>query len=375
MSVVARLIKILKSPWLPPQYGKAPYFWMLSFVMLGWKYFYVPFTWVELTLIALSFILFLPVYIYSFWVHDWRAALCIICIGGLGIAWAPYNWGSSSFIIFAATMCARFPDKRHTYLGLSFVVLAVALASYIFRLETMFWVPALLFSVPSTFGAIFSETLFRANAKLERNQEENKHLAALAERERIGRDLHDLLGHTLSVITLKAELAGKLFDRDKVACKKEIADIEQTARQALAEVRAAVLGYRNTGLAHELRNAQNTLSSAQVDFISDLSDGSTENLPPVIENVLALALREAVTNIIRHSQATACEVSLSIQDQTVHFKIADNGPQAAPELIKDLRRGNGLTGMNERVHALGGNLVLSAQKGVSITITLPLAMI
>jgi two-component system sensor histidine kinase DesK len=375
MSFVAPIIKALKSQWLPPQYGKAPYFWMLSFVMLGWKYFYVPFTWVELTLIALSFIFFLPVYLYSFWVHDWRAALCIVFIGSLGIAWAPYNWGSSSFIIFAATMCARFPDKRHTYFGLGGVVLVVALASYVLRLETMFWVPALLFSVPSTFGAIFSETLFRANAKLERNQEENKHLAALAERERIGRDLHDLLGHTLSVITLKAELAGKLFDRDNVACKKEIADIEQTARQALAEVRAAVLGYRNTGLAHELRNAQNTLSSAQVDFISDLIDGSIENLPPAIENVLALALREAVTNIIRHSQATVCEVSLGIQDQNVHFKIADNGSQAALETMKDLRRGNGLTGMNERVHALGGNLELSAQNGVSISITLPLTII
>ncbi len=355
-------------PWIPARYGKAPYFWLLSFVIFGWKYIYVAPTARELWMIAASILVFLPIYIYSFWVHDWRAAICIFFICGMGLGWADHNYGGSSFIIFAATMCSRFYDKRHAYFALAMVLLMVALASFIWKLQSFFWVPALVFSVPSAVGAIIGERLNRANEKLFRNQEEIEHLAALAERERIARDLHDLLGHTLSVITLKAELARKLFDRDRDACQQEIADIEQTARQALSEVRSAVLGYRDTGLAHELRGAKNTLASAQVELVSDVD---AEALPAAVENIIALALREAVTNIIRHSDATRCQLRLQTRDQQLHFHISDNG-YVDMQSKTALAKGNGLTGMLERVSALGGQFQVSYQQGVTIDIVLPL---
>ncbi len=368
MSFFSPLIRIWNAPWIPARYGKAPYFWLLSFVMFGWRYIYVAPTAGELGLLAVSFLLFLPVYLYSFWVHDWRAALSIAFICMLGIAWAPFNFGSSSFVIFAATMCSRFHRKTHAYLALACVFSAVALASFVLKLETYFWIPALIFSIPSAVGAIIGERLQRANQKLFRKQEEIEHLAALAERERIARDLHDLLGHTLSVITLKAELARKLFDRDKAACQQEIADIESTARQALAEVRSAVLGYRATGLAHELKSALNTLASAQVQVDTSISSAP---LPAALENVLALALREAVTNIIRHSQARFTRICLDTDDKEVRFHISDDGFKANGE-VSPLIRGNGLIGMQERVTALGGTLTMGIQDGVTIDISLPI---
>lgn len=370
MALLKASLALLKRPWIPARYGKAPYFWLLSFMIFGWKYLYLVPASLEMIMMALSFLLFLPIYFYSFWVQGWRVGVSVFVACCLGIAWANFNYGGSCFIIFGTTMCSRFQDKRTAYFAFGLVFAFVALASYVFRLETFFWVPALIFSVPSTIGAIIGETLMRTNETLSRKQEEIQHLAALAERERIGRDLHDLLGHTLSVITLKAELARKLLERDNEACRKEIHDIEHTARHALSEVRSAVLGYRDTGLAHELRNAQSTLASAQVSFSSDVQ---TDALPAAVENIIALALREAVTNILRHSQATACKVTLAQRDNQLLFQISDNGFSHAPEHEQVICKGSGLRGMGERVLALGGTLDIKTTGGVSIAIALPLA--
>lgn len=363
-----KLRSLWAKPWIPSRYGKAPFFWMLSFVIFGWKYLYETPGTFELAMIVLSICLFLPIYLYSFWISGWRAVFCIVVILSLGLGWANYNFGGSSFVIFAATMCSRFQQKRDAYLGLFLVLATAALVSYVMKFPTYFWIPAVIFSIPSAMGAIIGERLGRANEKLFRKQEEIEHLAALAERERIARDLHDLLGHTLSVITLKAELAKKLFDKDSAACKKEIIDIEQTARQALAEVRSAVLGYRDTGLAHELRGAKNTLDSAQVQLESEVD---VVQLPAAIENIIALALREAVTNIIRHSNASACHLSLKLIEQDIHFHISDNGFRDAQK-TPEIEKGNGLTGMSERVRAMGGKMLISIKHGVAIDIQIPL---
>ncbi|MBR7801409.1 sensor histidine kinase [Undibacterium fentianense] len=368
MSVLSQLRQFWVAPWIPARYGKAPLFWLLSFVMFGWKFLYATPSSLEVGMVILSIILFLPVYLYSFWVSDWRAAVCIIFLTCLGLAWARFNFGGSSFIIFAAALCSRFPVPRNAYLALFLVLFVTALASYIFKFPSFFWIPALVFSLPSAIGAIVGENLNRANQKLFRNQEEIEHLAALAERERIARDLHDLLGHTLSVITLKAELAKKLFDRDSAACKQEILDIEQTARQALAEVRAAVLGYRATGLIHELANASNTLASAQVQLTSRVE---SDQLPAAVENVISLALREAVTNIIRHAQAKTCQLSISQDKLFVYFQIQNDGlPNNAKHLTLD--QGHGLKGMRERVRSVGGEMQISTHNGMQIDIRIPL---
>src|SRR5690606_17486442 len=141
--------------------------------------------------------------------------------------------------------------------------------------------------------------------ELRLSHDEVRRLAATAERERIGRDLHDLLGHTLSLITLKLELSRKLFDRDPAASRRELEDAEAVARHALAEVRSAVTGIRAADLAAELASARLMLESSCVHLDYDVPP---TGLSPDIERGLALVLREAATNIARHANAGVAQI-------------------------------------------------------------------
>jgi two-component system sensor histidine kinase DesK len=218
----------------------------------------------------------------------------------------------------------------------------------------------------------------RTNSLLERANSEIERLSQEAERERIARDLHDLLGHTLTVITMKLDLARRLLshesvshkpdrdpNRDLVRARNEIVDAEQTARNALAEVREAVSGYRAEGLDAEISRARRSLLSADVKLTTTLVP---VHLSSSQVNVLCVALREAVTNIVRHAHATVCHVALLEKDKTIYFTIEDNG------LGGPIREGNGLRGMRERLQSIAGavKLASSASRGTSLEITLPL---
>ena len=353
--------------WVPAKHGLAPYFWLLTFGFFAWKYSFVMPDLQESILIALTFLIFIPLYFYSFWAVNWHLYACITVTCILGFLWAPYNYGSSSFLIFAATMCARIPDIRSAYRALTTIVVILIGATILFKFEQFFWAPALIVSVTSGVGSVMAQRQSRTNENLIRKQEEIEHLATLAERERIGRDLHDLLGHTLSVITLKAELARKLFDRDAEACKKELSDIELTARNALAEVRSAVLGFRATGLANEIQCAQRALDAAQVQLSIQFEPFA---MPASVENVIALALREAVTNIVRHANATHCEINIFSDANQCCLLICDDGCAGTAE--KQVHKGSGLTGMTERIQALGGELLVHAERGMQLEIRLPM---
>ena len=162
----------------------------------------------------------------------------------------------------------------------------------------------------------------RTNKKLILAQEEIEHLAKVAERERIARDLHDVLGHTLSVIILKSELAGKLMDRDPQRAGNEIREVEQISRQALSEVRDAIRGYRSQGLAAELAQAKSTLETAGV---AVKCEAASVEMPALQESVLSMAVREAVTNVVRHAQARNCRLRLAQQNGSCHLEIEDDG--------------------------------------------------
>ena len=192
--------------------------------------------------------------------------------------------------------------------------------------------------------------------------DEIAHLAKVAERERIARDLHDVLGHTLSLITLKSELARKLVDRDPERAKLEMQDVETTSRAALADVREAIRGYRSDGFFAELSRARAALETAGVTLQS--STVALE-LSPAQESVLAMVLREAATNVVRHAEAQRCEVRLLKQDSLCRLEIADDGCGCdAPE-------GNGLRGMCRRC-SIGGSLERLTGKGTGLVIQLPI---
>ena len=345
-------------PWLPPRLGKAPYLWSLFLLFFFWKYLYAPVAVLELACAVATVGVFLPLYFSSFWMRNGRLVPFIAVTVMIGALWAPRNPGASSFFIFAAGMCAGIDTRRVAYAVLAAMVAAMLLLALVLGLDANFLAPSLIISVPVGIVTIMEADLSRSRERLLRKQEEVEHLATIAERERISRDLHDLLGHTLSLITLKAELAGKLLGRDATACANEIRDIETSARHALGEVRAAIGGYRQTGLAQELVNARTALAAAGVELSIDIQSFA---MPAAAESVLALALREAVTNIVRHADATRCSVSVALEHAVMVLRVEDNGKVLDDAAL--IRHGNGLAGMRERAAALGGRLALKAGAG------------
>ena len=291
-----------------------------------------------------------------------------IHIGGMvlvGMLFLPINGGACTFFIFASAMLPFSVSKQTSaFLGLAIVAIVGAIEGLLLHLNgwTLFY--AAVF--PMIIGAgntVFAERN-RMNRKLRKANEEIEHLAKVAERERIARDLHDVLGHTLSVITLKSELAGKLMDRDPQRAAQEIHEVEEISRQALSDVRDAIRGYRSQGLLAELARAKSTLETAGLTVECDAA--ASVNIPAMQESILSLAVREAVTNIVRHAHARTCRVRLEQQNGSCRLQISDDGRGWNGS------EGNGLRGMRERVEMVGGTLQRIGASGTTVTITLPL---
>jgi two-component system, NarL family, sensor histidine kinase DesK len=196
-------------------------------------------------------------------------------------------------------------------------------------------------------------------------------LAVIEERERLSRDLHDLLGHTLSLITLKSELAGCLVTEEPERCAQELADIERVSRKTLLEVRKTVAGYQQPTLANELDGARQLLEAAGVEYMVEQTTG---DLPPVLDTILAWTVREGVTNVIRHSRARECMIRLARNQDMAAAMILNDGERESDQ--QDTRT-SGLPGLRERVAALGGtmgagSLDVSGKKYFRLWVTFPL---
>ena len=196
----------------------------------------------------------------------------------------------------------------------------------------------------------------RANRELQAARHELARLAVTEERLRIARDLHDLLGHSLSVINLKSELAAKLVEQDAKRAAAELVDIQAVGRQALAEVRDAVQGYRQLALDEALAGARTALSAAGIEY--ELEEAPAE-LPADVEEVFAWAVREGTTNVVRHSRAAHCAVRIRDGAGEATLEVDDDGasPPAEPQA------GSGLTGLAERAARLRGRLEAGARPG------------
>ena len=324
--------------------------------------------------VAVLIALFLPIYAATFRARTDRQILVLIaCFAALSLAGSLVNSGASVFVVYAAATAGRlYPVRRAVeviavlvgLVGLIFVISPVPMP---WRLAALG--PALFFTPVVGATSIFDAERGRTSRRLRRANEEIERLATIAERERIARDLHDLLGHTLSVIVLKSELAARLVRADPDRAAAEVTDIEQIGREALGEVRAAVAGYRARGLGAELDGARVALEAAGVDV--EVNAGPTE-LRPEQESALAMALREAVTNVVRHADAQRATISITTVGTDVRLEVTDDGRGSAG------LAGSGITGMRERVAALGGLVRVGDppgpdhQSGTVVEVTLPL---
>jgi len=314
------------------------------------------------TLLATA--VFLVLYFGLFWVSCRQGLLHLAGMVLLGVAFAKYNGGATTFFIFASACGPFVVDTEADGIKVLLAIQAAGLLTWWgFHLNGWF----LLFSNGLSFVVGISDLHFaqrsRANRQLLKAQEEIEQLAKVAERERIARDLHDVLGHTLSVIILKSELASKLMDRDPLRAGNEIREVEQISRKALSDVREAIRGYRSQGLPAELAQAKAMLETAGVSVKCEVAKIT---LPALHESVLSMAVKEGVTNVVRHAQARNCSLRLAQQNGSCLLAIEDDGRGGIQS------EGNGLRGMRERVEMLGGTLTRESQAGTRLAITIPL---
>lgn len=345
-------------------HGWVPYLWLvyLSGIFAHPIFDHVRWTVWALTLGVVA--IFLVFYFGFFWLKPPKNLWAIGGMVVIGVAFAPFNGGSASFFIYAAAFIPFAVETELVALGLLVLLATVAAAeTWLLHLGWSFGLTSSALALLVGGGNIFFAQRNRANERLKMAKAEIEHLAKVAERERIARDLHDVLGHTLSVIILKSELAGKLMDRDPARAKSEIADVEQTSRQALAEVRSTIRGYRAHSLEAELKQAKAMLETAGVAVESEAIEVS---LSPAQESVVAMVVREAVTNVVRHAHARNCHLRLAPFDGSCLLEILDDGRGGCQV------EGNGLRGMRERIEALGGTLARETSTGTRLTIQFPL---
>ncbi|MBL8297743.1 MAG: sensor histidine kinase [Rhodanobacteraceae bacterium] len=321
--------------------------------------------WLPLT--ALALLVFLPLYFRACWARGREVALLVVAMTVLALPLAQINPFSNTFVIFACAFAPRLSSMRRSLLLAFGVTVAYSIYLMAFVRGAPLTIGITYLVGTATFvGSHFMRENQRKQVALRLSHEEVRRLAALAERERIGRDLHDLLGHTLSLITLKSELANRLWERDLHAARQEVREVERVAREALGQVRRAVTGIRAAGLAAETASAKLLLESSGIVFQYDLG-----RLPPSpeIETSLALAVREAVTNIHRHARATRASVRLSQDGGDLLLEVRDNGSG------NDIVPGNGLSGMRERLAQFGAELRVDSirNQGTCLSVRVPQA--
>lgn len=320
--------------------------------------------WLPVTLLSMPVYLYLHSRVY----HGPYRYLLWYAMGmaALGLVVWPCNGVALGYVVSASMCLAYLPTVRQWLVAVALLALPVGMVSVWMQVSPWIMALVLFASVLSGAGHFLRMSNLRKDSQLRLSQDEVRRLATLAERERIGRDLHDLLGHTLSLVTLKSELARKLALIDPPRAQREMDEVERVARHALAEVRAAVTGMRRSDLAAEMVSARLMLEASGLMFDGELPAGAT--LPPAIEAPLALVLREAITNIHRHARATRASVRFQPGTELFQMCISDNGCGGLAA------HGNGVSGMRERVNALGGNLQIDSppRKGTTLTVRVPL---
>ena len=306
------------------------------------------------------------------------APVYVLCLGGgqaralagaafsvaLALGLIGFEGMSGTYAIYAVTLAAGVKPPRLALIvmlaaGGIWIAGALALGVSLFELAITSFMSvmagaATLSGFTATDRAALKERALRLDAEL----------AAVRERERIARDLHDVLGHTLTTIAVKSDLARRLMASDPEGARREVTEIRDAARASLKEVRAAVAGMHRTTLAAEIDRMQASLTAAAIALERT---GSCPALWPEAETALGMAVREAATNIVRHSGARSASLAISVSPGRLEIRVEDDGGGNAPV------EGEGLTGLRRRLESVGGALKTGrGERGVRLVMTAPL---
>jgi two-component system sensor histidine kinase DesK len=336
-------------------------------------------------------LLFIGVYLWATWqeaYHLTRAPLmggnpeqkrwlpvAILIVLTISAPFTQGVWGLGAVIYTSASIAGRLTIRQATLVFAGLILLDLLLGVLIAAPWSQIALMAFLVPAVGATTATFSRA-FRTNRELRLARREIARLAVSEERLRFARDLHDLLGHSLSLITLKSELAEQLIPEDPAQAQQEVRDIEAAARTALQEVREAVAGYRQTTLASELQRARELLAAAGIRCIVQ---NDANALPAPIEALLTWVVREGVTNVMRHSRAKQCVIALTRLPGEICLTVTDDGRgdtrQASAAALQSGQPGNGLRGMSERVAAQGGRCEAGSagKHGFQLAVSFPLS--
>lgn len=306
---------------------------------------------------------FLGLYLWSGRTEGGRLIACATAV--LAVSFALVFTGGNWVVVavYAAAMIGELRPPRQAMVWLALFAAATLAVGAALREPVLYWGPGVLILLMVGIACISRRTLADKNQQLARAQDEVRHMAATAERERIGRDLHDLLGRSLTLIAIKADLAARLASRDAAAAGTEMREVAGAAREALAEVRAAVAGLTGASLSRELTSARTALAAAG---IGCTIEGDADLIERGAGAVFAMTLREAITNVIRHSGARSCRIGLVRRADGLQLVVSDDGDGSA------LQEGGGIAGVRSRLAAAGGGLEVRADaRGTQLVAHLP----
>jgi two-component system sensor histidine kinase DesK len=294
----------------------------------------------------------------------WRIRVLGLSVALFAVAAVTVGEQSLAMLVFVAVQSVFVLPGRAGLLG---AFACVVVGEALVHLPGWSSMEGIGFSVGLAAIAMWGVTgMLQRNVELAKAQRTIAELAVTAERSRFARDLHDILGHSLTVLTVKAELAGRLVALDPDRAEREIGEVETLARQALADVRAAVAGYREVSLPGELASARAALEAAGI--VADLPSalgGSLDDVPAERRDVVAWAVREGVTNVVRHSGAHHAWVRLTKDG----VEIADDGVGPADTRLSGSSQAHGLVGLRERAAAAGARVVVARREGGGFVLT------
>ena len=344
------------------------YFWFICLFFPILSLIQTPPSGVHVLIVASGLMIFVGIYFWVMWPHPlsdrartrlgMQKSITLISSLTLLVFLLSIIYGSSFLWLFIgvsaiAGITLSFRNASIAVIALTLITLAanVSIDGSIRSANWLQIIPLALLVRGLGLDMIGFVRLSDALRELQRARGELARQAMMEERLRMARDLHDLLGHTLSLITLKSELAGRLLEKNPHAATEQVHEVERVARQALREVREAVSGYRQRTLRGELDGARQILEAAGIECAIEYEP---QSLPPGTDMVLAWVVREGVTNVIRHSRAQHCLIRITSSDGYVRAEITNDGdPRKETSTVK---WGSGLSGLAERVANEGGKL-------------------
>lgn len=357
----------------PEKYGYFPYIWLI-YLAFPIRYLMLE-TGSKRIIGFLLLMIFVVVYRQTYATKKSPELWVLIQIGIIFICASFYNIGYLYMNFYPASFLGYIRTKAR-YFQLYAVFVVAVITPFLFQQgawmnqDTFFMIPFFVLMMVFPFGMRMQVKRRELQNELNKANEQIHELVKREERQRIARDLHDTLGHTLSLITLKSQLIERVVTSDPDRAKQEAKEIQNTSRAALKQVRELIADMRNSSIQEEIVQVKGILQAANIACTYE-EHMQAEETPLFTQNILSMCLREAVTNVVKHSKATCCKVILAKEKGRILLTVNDNGIG----IQQNNGEGNGMKGMQERLSFIDGTFTVSTgETGTSLICSVPIVI-